>query len=141
MDSHEVVVHMEQRQHSHVIFDLLAERIGQSGEAAHVHPHIEVLALNVRSADVLRVWITGDNVLDDALTLRGAVALLAFRIVAEYLDQLSVINSAGERIGHRIQIHLVAVRRQLDAIAQSAFNVLEEVSRTTPRPSVRPSRQ
>jgi len=55
MNSHEVVVHVKQRQHSYVILNLLAEGIRQASEAPHVHPHVKVLALDIAGADVL--WV------------------------------------------------------------------------------------
>ena len=61
VDANEVVVHMEQSQHSDVIFQLLAEGVRQPGEPPHIHPHVEILSLNVRRADMLRVGRTDDG--------------------------------------------------------------------------------
>ena len=47
MHPHEVVVHEVEREHVQVVFRLLGEAIGQTGEASHPHPHGQVLALNV----------------------------------------------------------------------------------------------
>src|SRR5882757_2801257 len=47
MYSREVVVHVKQSDHRDVVFDLLAERIRQPGEAAHIHPHVEILSLYI----------------------------------------------------------------------------------------------
>src|ERR1022692_1177192 len=54
MDAAKVVVHMKQIQHSDVIFELLAESIRQPCEPPHIHPHVEILSLNVGRADMLR---------------------------------------------------------------------------------------
>jgi hypothetical protein len=43
VNPHEVVVHEVQGDRVRVHLDLLAERIRQPGEAAHVHPHRQVL--------------------------------------------------------------------------------------------------
>jgi hypothetical protein len=65
-----------------------------------------------------------------ALTLRWAVALLCLRIVAVNLHKLRVVDVRFEGIGHGVQIHLMAVRGQLDAIRQTRRNVLKELCRT-----------
>jgi hypothetical protein len=57
----EVVVHVVKGDRGNVILDLLGERIGQAGEAAHLHPHREILALDVAGADVLRVRASSDG--------------------------------------------------------------------------------
>ena len=48
----EVVVHMKQSYHRDVVVELLTEGIRQSGEAPHVHPHVEILPLHIRRADM-----------------------------------------------------------------------------------------
>lgn len=37
-----------------MVLDLLGKCIGQAGKAAHLHTHRQVLAFNVRSADVAK---------------------------------------------------------------------------------------
>ena len=44
MDAHEIVVHKVKCHRIGVSFYLLGKAIGQAREAAHVHPHCEVLA-------------------------------------------------------------------------------------------------
>src|ERR1035438_2716852 len=68
-----VVVHMKQRQHSDVIFELLAESIGKPSEPPHVHAHVEILSLNIGRADVLWVGRTDDGLSLGPKTLRRAV--------------------------------------------------------------------
>ena len=48
----ETVVHVVDRQRCDVIFDLLGECIGKSGEAADLHLHREILALHVAGGRV-----------------------------------------------------------------------------------------
>ena len=60
MDASEIVVHEVQRDRVHVIVHLLAERIGQSREAAHRHAHGQVLALDVAGSNVRKVRIAID---------------------------------------------------------------------------------
>jgi hypothetical protein len=43
----EIVIHHVERDRISVVFDLLGESVGQPSEAAHVHPHREILALYV----------------------------------------------------------------------------------------------
>lgn len=38
-----------------VVLDLLLERICELGEPTHVHPHSQVIPLDIRRADVLRI--------------------------------------------------------------------------------------
>jgi len=50
----EIGPHVEQH-NLHVVIDLLRERVGQTREAAHLHPHGEVLTLHKTRGDV--TWI------------------------------------------------------------------------------------
>src|ERR1035438_2153933 len=136
MNSREVVVHMKQSDHRNVVIELLTEGICEPGKPAHVHPHVEILTLHVRSTDVRVVGSADDVNTLGAQTLRRAVALLPFRIVAVYLHQVRVVNSLRKRIRDSHQIHLMAIRGQLDSIRQTAFNVLKERRRT---PGIPPS--
>jgi hypothetical protein len=47
MDAAEVIVHHVKRDRRLVIFELLAERIGETGEAALLHPKSQVLPLDI----------------------------------------------------------------------------------------------
>src|ERR1022692_622024 len=138
VDANEVVVHMEQSQHSDVIFQFLAEGVRQPGEPPHTHPHVEILSLNVRRADMLRVWRTDDRLSLGPKTLRRAVTGCSLGIAAIDLNQLRVVNIFRESIRDSGQIHLVAVSGQLDSIRQPACNVPKELRRT---PGVPPSCQ
>jgi hypothetical protein len=66
-----------------------------------------------------------------AKTLRRAVTLLPFGITAEYLYQLRIVNVLSERVRDGQQVHLMAVRGQLDSVRQSAFNIPKKL-RCTP---------
>ncbi len=52
MHSAKVVVHVEQRNHGDVVFELFAERVGQASEAAIGHPQIEILAFHKNWLDM-----------------------------------------------------------------------------------------
>ena len=47
MNPHEVVPHVENRQHVNVILKLLAKGISQSRKAPHAHSHVQVLPLDI----------------------------------------------------------------------------------------------
>lgn len=55
MDLAEVVVRDVDRHGVRVVLDLLGEAIGKAREAAHVHPHREVLALHDGRRDERRI--------------------------------------------------------------------------------------
>ena len=136
VNANEIVVHMKQRQHSDVIFELLTEGVRQPGESPHIHPHVEILSLNVGRADMLVVG-RADNV--DTLgaqTLRRAVTGCSLGIAAVHLDQLREVDILREGIRDSRQVHLVAVRGQLDSVRQPALNVQKKLRRT---PGVPPS--
>ena len=63
MDPDEIVPEGIERDHVSVVFEFFAERVGQSGEPAHRHPHGEVRPLHVGRADVFGVRVAGDLVL------------------------------------------------------------------------------
>ena len=105
MNAAKVVVHVEQRNHGDVIVQLLAERARQAREAPHVHPHVESLPFHETGRDVRLVRVADDFDALGAQTLRGAVALLSFRIVAINLHQLRVVDLISKRIRNGSQIH------------------------------------
>ena len=109
MDSREVMVHVKQRQRVCVVLDLFAECVRQARETAHVHPHVQVLSFYIAGTDVLRIGAAKNDLALDTQTLRGAVPLLGFRIIPEYLDKLRVVDLIREGINHRVQVHFVAV--------------------------------
>ena len=50
---HEVVPDRIERHHVHVVLEFLGKRIGEPGEAAHLHPHREVLTFGIGCADTV----------------------------------------------------------------------------------------
>ena len=132
MQTPEVMVHVKQCNHRDMIVKLFAERIGQASEAAHLHPHVEILAFDVARRDVLLIRVADDFDALGAKTLRGAVASLSLGIVAVNLVELCEVNPISESIRNGSQVHPVAVRGQLDSIRQTSRNILKEV-RCTPR--------
>ena len=51
----EVVVHVVQAHRVRQVLDLLGEPVGEPREAAHSHPHGEVLTLHVAGRDVCAI--------------------------------------------------------------------------------------
>ena len=130
MHASEVVVHVKEGNHRDMVVQLFAERIRQTSEAAIRHSQVKVLPFDVADRNMLLIRVADNFDSLSAQTLRGAVAFLSLRIVAVNLHQLREVNPVAERVGNRRQIHLVAVRGQLDSIRQPASYVLKKVRRT-----------
>jgi hypothetical protein len=79
LDASEIVVHVVKGDHRLVVVELLGEGVRQPREAAHVHPHREVLALDVAGRDVGRIRVAADLYLARARALGRAVTLLGAR--------------------------------------------------------------
>src|SRR6266567_1317713 len=83
MNPREVVVHVKQGDHSDVILNLLTEGVRQSCKSPHVHPHVEILSLNVAGRYVLLIGRADHFDSLGAKTLRRAIPLLSLnRIIA-----------------------------------------------------------
>jgi hypothetical protein len=59
--SAEVVPREMQRQGRSKVVPLLGEPVCQTGESPHAHSHRQILALNVRGANPVLVWVTIDG--------------------------------------------------------------------------------
>lgn len=128
MHAAEVVIHEVESEGMTVIVDFLRERVGEPGEAAHLHPHREVLALDVAGRDVAESRPAVDDGWDRADAGRRAVApAVALRIVAVELDQHRVVDVGAERERDGFQVDAMAVRRQLHAVGQAVREVVHEV--------------
>jgi len=126
MHATEVVPHVEQCDLVRVVLDLFGKGIGQPGKAAHSHSHVEVLAFDVGSRNMLGIGVASDGLRDCADTSRGAVSRVRFKIAPVNLHEHCVVDPSAERILNGCQIHLVAVCGQLDAVRQPRLNVLKE---------------
>jgi hypothetical protein len=69
-------MHVVKRHMIGVVFNLLAEGVRKTGEAPHVHPHREILALHVRRADVVWIGVSLDWFRLAADAFCGAIARL-----------------------------------------------------------------
>lgn len=57
---------------------LLAESVCESGEPAHLHSHGQILSLDVRRADAIRIGVSADYYWYRLHNFTGRIALLAF---------------------------------------------------------------
>ena len=71
----EVVIHEVRRYRMSVHLNLLAERVSEPSEAAHVHPHCEILPLHVRRGDMACVWVASDDDAFGPSYLRRRIAM------------------------------------------------------------------
>ena len=71
VDSSEIVVDRMDRNHSHVILNLLAVTICQSGKAPHAHPHCQIVAFHVGRADVLGIRIAAYGFISHPMQVAG----------------------------------------------------------------------
>lgn len=140
MHAPKVVPHVEQRDLMHMIVDLLAKAIRQPGKPTHAHSHIQILPFDVAGADVRPLGIATHSDSFSAKTLRRAVALVSLRIVAVDLHKLREVDILSKLLRDSIQVHLMAIRGQLDAIRQTRGNILKKL-RCTPGvpPSAKPA--
>ena len=130
MNLAEVVIHEVQRDGMRVHFDLLGEGIGQPGKSAHVHPHREVLPLDVAGRDVPFVRVACDRGRLDARNLRWRVAVGRATCVDEapvVLFEHGVVHVDTEGVVHGIQVDFQLVGRKLDSVSQTRSYVLHEV--------------
>lgn len=127
MDAAEVVVHVEQRDRVHMVVELFRERVSQTGEPPHVHPHGQILPLDMRRAHVRRVRVANNRIDLAADADGGAVTLLGLRVGAIELLQHGVVDVSAKGILDGRQIHLVAVRGELDSVRQSARHILQKL--------------
>jgi hypothetical protein len=82
VDPSEVVVH-EMADRRRVVLDLLGEDVGQPSEAAHPHPHREVLALDVTGGDPAGIRVAHHGGLLGPDADGGAVARAVGRAIGD----------------------------------------------------------
>lgn len=97
-----------------------------------MHPHVEIIALGIGRADVLHIGLAADDAFDSASAFGGAVAARAFGRRAVELDQHGVIDFATESCVDRVEISLVSVRRDLNALRQARGEIVDKLFRRYP---------
>src|ERR1700733_8498401 len=94
-----------------MILHLLREGVGEPGDAAHSHPHGEVLPLYKRRTNVLGVTVAACCLHVAADALGWAVTLLRLVRRAANLLKLCIVNVDAQGILYGIPITLVAICR------------------------------
>jgi hypothetical protein len=74
MQPDEVIMSEVQRHGRPVVFDLLAEPVGEPREPAHGHPHGQVLPLDQAGRDMVLIGVTHDRRLFRSYALWGLTA-------------------------------------------------------------------
>src|SRR5258708_4003761 len=126
-DTHEIAIHKVKGHGVGMIVDPLRESVREPSKAAHVHPHREVLALDVVGTYVLRIGILAHRLHLTANADRRGVSRLVFKGSAVNLLQLSIVNIRPECTLNRFQICLVGVYGDLYSILDSTGAILHEV--------------
>ena len=113
-----------------MVFEFLRERICRASKATDAHKHCEILALNVRCANIPSVGVTLDFLLHSPTAF--ARAIFAFRAFNTHFsidfDQHGVINVPAEHSINCFQIRPVTVRSDLDAVAEAGGEVGNKVA-------------
>jgi hypothetical protein len=125
----EVVPSIMNRQRGDVLLDLFRVRVSQSSEPPHLHPHCEILALNIACADVFWIWVADNPLHLAADALRRAVANSVARFLyrsAVLFNQHSIVDVLVKRAVDCLKIEPISVRRQLDPIRQSMLKIVDE---------------
>ncbi len=142
MNAPEVVPHVEQAKSCECGSQSSSRSaLVKPGEAAHLHPHGEVLPLHIAGGDMGRIGSSRSlRLVSVPRHCAGLYRFLPFGIVAVNLDQLGVVDALTESVRNSHQVHLVAVRGQLNSIRQATGNVLKEFG-SAPRipPSNKPT--
>ena len=131
MNPAEVVMHVMERDRVLQILYLFAECVGQPSKPAHRHSHRQILALNVARGNVAVIRIAADDRLARTHADCGAVALVCVFRGAINLLKLCIINLRGEHIFDSNEIGNMAIRRKLNAIRETAFQILQEMISAT----------
>ena len=128
MNPAKVVVHVMERNRVLQILQLFTERIGQSRESTDRHSHRQILALNVAGGYVIIVGIAADDRFARSHAHSGTVTCFQpVRRVAVNLLQHRKVNFFPERILNRFQVRAMAIGRELHAISEACFQVLDEM--------------
>jgi hypothetical protein len=108
-------VYVVNRKRGAVIFDLLRERVSEPGEAAHLHPHGEVLPFDVAGVDLLRIGVTDIGLLfaadDGGLSssiLGGDVLLLS----THKRPNLIGLNALARKV-HKRLVQICSLRHRV----------------------------
>lgn len=116
----EVVVHEVERYRVAVVRDLLGVPIGEAREAAHGHPHREVLPLDKRRADFGHVGVA-----KAALLLGTHADIISLFILAVNLDELGKVR-IFESQANRETVWCVPICGHLDMSREALADIAAE---------------
>lgn len=126
MNAAEIVMDGVQGNSMAKVIDFFGERIGEPGEAAHLHSHREVLALHVACGNVAGVGPAGDCRSHRTDAFCGAVPPFVFRRHSIEFNQRCVVDVRAERTLNSVQVCPMPVRGELDSIGDPRGQVLHE---------------
>jgi len=126
----EVVREISQSNGSDMVLQFLAQSVSQTGEAPRRHANAKIVPLNVARADVSRVRVPHDRVPLTASADSGRVALFGCGVIGIDLHQHRVVNLTVERLVYGPDVHFQSIARELNAIAETASEVFNELSGT-----------
>jgi hypothetical protein len=107
MNPAKVVIHVMKSDGCNVKFNLLRERIGQAGEAPHLHSHRQVLPFDIACADMLLIGPSNGFFLFASDTRCRGVSGRAFGNVAP-INQLSTYPAVRGEEGASLLDHVGA---------------------------------
>lgn len=131
MDAAEIVVHGVQGNAVRMVLDLLGERIGKAGKAAHGHAHGKIVPLDITGRDVIGVGTPFDDLLVDARAFcRGVFLGMTFLsdVVTKGLDEHTVVYIPAKCILDGIEVGSEPICGQLYPIVETRTEVVHELN-------------
>jgi hypothetical protein len=119
-------MHIVQADRMNVIFNFLRERIRQPREAAHAHPHREILPLNVARRNVIRIGISSATKCLGPINFGRAIAASGMRYFAIELDELGIIDIGTKPGFDRFQICAMPIARDLNAVCEAPGKIADK---------------
>src|ERR1017187_5301994 len=117
MDTAEVVVGEVQAVRGPEVLPLLAERICQPREAAHLHSDGEVLSLYMAGANLRRIGVSHDWDLLRVRHVGRTVPALAFGVLRVNLDELCEVATVAQCGRNRAHVGLESIGADLEVLA------------------------
>jgi hypothetical protein len=108
-----------QAQRCPMVRPFFTKGVRQSRQTSDLHPHSEILSLNVGCANLRRVRISKDGFWDGLHNFTRTVPLFAFTRRCIDLDQHSVIDAIQQRVIDGVDVGLEAVRGDLESLRRS----------------------
>src|SRR5437764_9768904 len=131
MNSAEIVVGEVQRDSSFQVRQLFAESICEPCQPAKLHPHREVLALNVRRADMVGIGIAAANFGYNLHDWAWGVPRISVRLapLAKQFYDLCEVHIQAETLRNHARVVNQAICSQLHAIRETTVQVPQKFCR------------